>query len=143
VSHTDADLNTLAAQATAAAARAYAPYSQFRVGAALRTEGGETYLGCNIENASFGVTICAERVAAATAVAAGARDWKMMAIATVGGAAPCGLCRQFLIEFAPQLTLLLVDRDAGERRLCHLSDLLPDYFSGGDIPSRPATDETR
>lgn len=140
MSPTDADLAKLATQATAAAARAYAPYSQFRVGAALQTSSDEIFIGCNIENASFGATVCAERVAAATALAAGQREWQMMAVATRGGAAPCGVCRQFLVEFAPQLLLLLVDTATETRRLCRLADLLPDYFSGHDIRSQPGTD---
>ncbi len=112
---------------------AYAPYSNFYVGAALLCESGRVYTGCNIENASYSVTCCAERVALFGAVAAGERDFK--AIAIVGGkqgnfgpaCAPCGVCRQALSEFCPpDMRVLLVTSDGYEEYT--LADLIPKSF---------------
>src|SRR5262249_30874228 len=97
--------------------QAHAPYSKFQVGAALLTATGKIFAGCNVENASYGLTICAERNAVFSAVAAGEgktgkeNDWVAMAVATPGGHSPCGACRQVLVEFAPELPILLVDSD--------------------------------
>ena len=91
--------------------RAHAPYSQFMVGAAIQTANGHIFPGCNLENRSYGLTNCAERVALGNAVAAGQRDFQAIAIASSGGVLPCGACRQVLLEFCPQLTVLLVDVD--------------------------------
>jgi len=85
------------------AKRAYAPYSNFHVGAAILTKEGRIIGGCNVENSSFGVTICAERTAATRAVASGLREWVAIAIVSPTGVSPCGACRQFLAEFAPKL----------------------------------------
>jgi cytidine deaminase len=90
---------------------AHAPYSKFQVGAAILTKSGKVFSGCNVENASYGLTICAERSAAVSAVAAGEKDWVAIAVATPGGHSPCGACRQVLVEFAPDLPVLLVDSD--------------------------------
>lgn len=108
--------------------RAYAPFSKFLVGSAIATSDGQIFQGCNVENASFGATICAERVAGGTAIAAGARDWLAIAVATQGGASPCGVCRQFLAEFAPKMLVLIVDVDTGKVRETTIEDLLPDRF---------------
>lgn len=112
--------------------RAYAPYSNFPVGAALRTASGKIFQGANVENASFSLTICAERVAAAAAVAAGEREFVTIAIVSRGGATPCGACRQFLAEFNPTLRIVMVDseqRDHGFQST--LDDLLPNRFVKG------------
>jgi cytidine deaminase len=114
--------------------RAYAPYSNFPVGAALRTAGGKIYTGANVENASFGLTICAERVAAAAAVAAGDREFVTIAIVSRGGVTPCGACRQFLAEFSPTLRVVMVDSE----QLDHgyqstLDDLLPSRFDKSKV----------
>jgi len=109
--------------------QAYAPYSKFLVGAAVLTEDGTVFTGTNVENASYGLTICAERVAAAAAVAAGHRKLKAVAVATAGGASPCGACRQFLAEFGGSMDLLLVDADRPENvKQMSLADLLPEQF---------------
>ena len=91
--------------------RAYAPYSKFLVGAAVRTASGKTFLGCNVENASYGLAVCAERSAVFAAITAGEKQFECMAIATQGGAMPCGACRQVLSEFNPDLPIFIVDVD--------------------------------
>lgn len=113
--------------------RAYAPFSRFQVGAAIATADGRIFTGCNIENASFSATICAERVAAGNAISAGAGGWLAIALATSGGAAPCGICRQFLSEFSRHLPLIIIDTDNGDVRNRCLSDLLPCSFASEDI----------
>jgi cytidine deaminase len=109
---------------------AYAPYSNFQVGAALLTRQGKIYQGVNVENRSFGLTICAERTAAATAISEGHKDFTAISIASRGGVTPCGACRQFLAEFCDDLTILLVDVETGNRvRETTLNKLLPDRFT--------------
>jgi cytidine deaminase len=111
--------------------RAFCPYSNFPVGAALRTTAGKIYCGVNIENASFGLTICAERVAAGSAIAAGERDFVAIAVVSRGGASPCGACRQFLAEFNPKLLILMVDSlRPKEIHEATLEALLPSRFEG-------------
>src|SRR5688572_20978739 len=115
--------------ARSAQRHAYAPFSRFRVGAALETEQGTIFSGCNIENASFGATLCAERVALGSAVAAGERRFKRIVVVTDSQHpdAPCGLCRQVLIEFGPQLEVIAVAPN-GEKKTWKVSELLPDRF---------------
>ncbi len=110
-----------------ARSRAYCPYSNYQVGAALLTAEGEVVTGCNVENASYGLTVCAERVAAAAAVARGRRRFKALAVATRDGASMCGACRQFLREFGPDLEVHLADEE-GRFRTMALADLLPESF---------------
>jgi cytidine deaminase len=115
--------------------RAYAPYSNFLVGAAIRAASGNIYQGCNVENASFSLTICAERVAASAAVAAGDRQIEAVAVATRGGVTPCGACRQFLVEFNPKMVVITVDSlNQSDIRETTLEQLLPsrfDHFDAG------------
>ncbi len=121
--------------AQAARERAYAPYSSFTVGAAVETPSGAIYTGCNVENASYGLTICAERVAIFKAVAAGEREITALAVVSEPGATPCGACRQVLAEFAPQpeeVAITVVNGQGDERRYT-LGQLLPAHFSGEEL----------
>ena len=105
----DSQRNELIAAACQVRRQAYADYSGFQVGAALRTSSGRVVVGTNVENASYGLTNCAERVAIGNAVTAGERQFEALAVATEGGAPPCGACRQVLSEFCDDLPILLVD----------------------------------
>ena len=111
---------------------AYAPYSEYRVGAAIATEDGTIFSGCNVENASFGATICAERGAIARMVASGGSSPVACVVVTGGSnpASPCGICRQVLAEFAKDMPILLVgDGEEGEvREQTTLDELLPRRF---------------
>ncbi len=108
---------------------AYAPYSRFAVGCAIIGKSGEVFTGVNVENASYGLTICAERAAVFNAVTHGVREFEALAIATAGQATPCGACRQVLAEFADELVILLVDADQPDDvRETSLSDLFPIRF---------------
>ena len=123
----------LIAMARAASQQAYAPYSKFQVGAALLAKSGSLYAGTNVENASYGLTNCAERTAVFCAVTEGERDFEAMAIASPGGVAPCGACRQVMYEFAPNLVLFLIDANQSDRVTeVSLAALLPDPFTSSD-----------
>lgn len=118
----------LIAAAVAARRQAYAPYSQFAVGAALLTADGTIFSGCNVENGSYGMTLCAERVAVGTAIAAGQQKFMALVIAAEQGAAPCGGCRQVLAEFCQDLPVFAVDAQGGVRAEWRLAELLPSRF---------------
>jgi len=130
--------DALVEAARAARDRAYAPYSRYHVGAAVRADNGKIYRGANVENASYGLSVCAERNAVAAAILDGAR--RIVACAVVTGssppAAPCGMCRQTLMEFAPddpgRVPIVLVNAD-GERRDTTLGALLPLAFRPEDL----------
>ncbi|MEM7136245.1 MAG: cytidine deaminase [Myxococcota bacterium] len=109
--------------------QAYAPYSGFRVGAALQSREGRVFVGCNVENASYGAAVCAERGALSAAIAAGARDFVALAIATEAKhpTMPCGICRQSLSEFAPALSVRSFTV-AGAEAAHGLNELLPHAF---------------
>ena len=131
----DADL---IAAATAVREKAFAPYSRFRVGAAVRGASGRIHAGCNVESASFGLTCCAERVAVFKAVSEGETAIEAVAIVTDVSppAAPCGACRQVLYEFGPDAVVVRANL-AGERIESTMRDLLPDGFDGKslDLPA--------
>jgi cytidine deaminase len=116
--------------AFAAMENAYAPYSRFRVGAALRTSTGEIVAGCNVENAAYGEALCAERVAVSAAVARGLREFDEIAIASESDdpAPPCGSCRQTMSEFASDLKVTSYSKN-GKKVTWRLSDLLPEAFA--------------
>lgn len=122
------DEDALVEEARAARAHAYAPYSGFTVGAAVATDAG-VFRGVNVENASYPVGTCAERVAAAAAVAGGASHIDAVAVAgpTADPTPPCGACRQFLNEFGSRM-LVISEGSSGERRRWSLADLLPEAF---------------
>ena len=113
--------------------KAYAPYSHYQVGAALLAEDGTIFTGCNVENSSYGGTICAERTAVVKAVSEGAQHFTAIAIVTPNGVSPCGICRQVLYEFGPQMTVLMADAEGHVRHEMSLSDLLPLGFWAEDL----------
>jgi cytidine deaminase len=113
--------------------RAYAPYSNYKVGAALLTEDGRIFAGCNVENAVYPATICAERVVITKAVSEGHRRFVAIAVATANGGMPCGICRQVMSEFSPDLTVILVDENGITAEMT-LSALLPHAFGSKDLP---------
>ena len=144
----DPEFDELYRKAVAVREHAYAPYSGFAVGAALLTEDGRIFTGVNVENASFPVTICAERGALMTAVAAGARSFRAVAVVTDAEhpAAPCGLCRQMLAEFGLDMKVLIIGKD-GPDSIVTLRELLPRAFTRGSfelrslvVPAQPASD---
>lgn len=124
------ELEILVATAREAQRNAYAPYSRYRVGAALRGHSGRVYPGCNVENASYGATLCAERIAVGNAVAAGEVEWDAIAVYADGKSAPlpCGICRQVLAEFGSDL-LVVCQSATGARHVARLSELLPAAFT--------------
>ena len=122
---TDQELLKIAAQAKE---RAYAPYSKFLVGAALLGKSGTVYEGCNVENASYGLTNCAERVAIGVAISSGEREFEAIAISVKGGGSPCGACRQVLNEFTSKMRVLMGDEEGNLVRERSLDQLLPESF---------------
>jgi len=137
------DEGSLVAEAWRARERAYAPYSGFAVGAAIATDAG-VFTGSNVENAAYPSGICAERTAGAAAVAAGARHFEVVAVVADPGpdrppSTPCGQCRQFLREFDPDGSLVVVaEHRSGERRRWALRELLPDSFGPEDLGATAA-----
>ncbi len=130
---TPIDREALVTAARKARQRAYAPYSRYQVGAALLTEEGAVFSGCNVENASYPASICAERVAITKAVSEGQRVFRAIAVVTSNGAAPCGICRQVMNEFAPTMLVIIADEERiiGEYTV---AELLPDGFGPGHLP---------
>jgi cytidine deaminase len=123
----------LMAQAITAMNFSYSPYSHYKVGAALLAANGQVYLGCNIENSGYTAAICAERTAISKAVSEGVTDFVAIAVATINGGAPCGVCRQVMREFAPNLTVI-IGNTQGDYRVTTLAELLPDSFGPENLP---------
>ena len=111
---------------------AYAPYSHYFVGAAVLTKDGEIITGCNVENASYGATICAERVALTRAVAEGKRDFVAMAVATRDGGTPCGICRQVMAELGLEMAVYITDEN-GKFWTTSVRELLPHSFDPASL----------
>lgn len=137
MSLTDEMKHTLIEVAGAARRWAYAPYSNYRVGAALLTASGRIYDGVNVENAAYPTSICAERVAVFKAVSQGERRFTAIAVVTANGGTPCGSCRQVLAEFGLE-TVVLIANEAGEiLRETRVSELLPGAFTPQDLGISP------
>ncbi len=130
---TQFDIDTLVEAARQARTKAYAPYSRYRVGAAVLTADGRVFTGCNVENAVYPLGLCAERVAIFKAVSEGYRDFAAIAVVTSNGGSPCGSCRQVMNEFAPEMTVLIAD-ESGDVRRTTVTELLPDSFGANDLP---------
>jgi cytidine deaminase len=126
----------LVAQAMRARERAYAPYSNYKVGAALLSASGRVYTGCNVENAVYPLCTCAERTAVVRAVSEGEREFVALAVATENGGSPCGSCRQVLREFGLDIVVLIADA-AGTYRETTVAELLPDSFSAASLDENP------
>ncbi|MGI6705281.1 MAG: cytidine deaminase [Clostridia bacterium] len=124
----------LVEEALRAKENAYAPYSKFRVGAALLSCDGQVFTGCNIENASFGATNCAERTAIFKAVSEGRREFAVIAIASDSShfTYPCGICRQVMAEFNSEMRIIVANRE-GESKALSLNELLPHSFASRDM----------
>ncbi|MDY0019576.1 MAG: cytidine deaminase [Anaerolineae bacterium] len=129
------ECENLIRQAIAAQERAYAPYSHYKVGAAVQTEGGAIFTGCNIENAVYPLCLCAERVAIFKAVSEGAQRISAIAVVTANGGTPCGACRQVLREFSDLDTPVFIAWPDGTYREYTLDHLLPESFSQTDLPT--------
>jgi cytidine deaminase len=125
---TPAQRTKLLAAARAVRRRAHAPYSNFRVGAAVLDDRGGVHIGCNVENASYGLTVCAERNAIAAAVAAGAKRIVAVAVVADPAATPCGACRQVIAQLGAAATEILLAGPNGAPRATTLDALLPDAF---------------
>jgi cytidine deaminase len=130
---TDEKQQDLIKKANEVRLRAYAPYSNYQVGAALLTTSGNIFTGANVENAAYGVTMCAERSAVFSAVSAGERDFVAIAVATHNGGSPCGSCRQVLSEFGLDIDVLQVDDQGKLIQQNTLRNLLPGAFQSKDL----------
>lgn len=119
---------SLVAAAVSAAVQSYSPYSHYPVGAALLTDDGKVVSGTNVENASFGLTNCAERSAVFSAVSQGNKVFRAIAIVTKDGGMPCGACRQVLNEFNPDIEIIIANLNGQIQQTTTLASLLPDSF---------------
>jgi len=128
-----AALRELVERAGEARQRAYAPYSAYPVGAALLTRSGQIFEGANVENAAYPTTMCAERIAAFTAVTRGEREFDAIAVVTLNGGAPCGACRQVLSEFGGDLLVIAADAEGEIHLEAKLKELIPHAFGPQDL----------
>jgi cytidine deaminase len=126
---TDSDRNNLITLAVETRSMAYAPYSNFLVGAALQTNDGTVFTGCNVENTSYGLCICAERTAICKAVSEGYQKFRAIAVAANPLATPCGACRQFIVEFGKEIEVICVDAEnPSQTKSWKIEELIPDNF---------------
>jgi len=130
---TDEVRRKLIGTATDIRSNAYAPYSNYTVGAALLSKSGKVYTGVNVENAAYPTSMCAERVAVFKAVSEGDRDFDAIAVATLNGGAPCGSCRQVLSEFGLDIVVLIVDGNGHLIQETTVAKLLPEAFRPQDL----------
>lgn len=130
------EIDDLLALAAEVRERAHAGYSGFAVGAALRTRSGKTYTGCNIENASYGLTVCAERVAIWKAVSEGETEFEALVVVTSIGGSPCGACRQVMAEFALDMPVIIADLE-NVHSVSTVAELLPGAFLPRDLINAP------
>ncbi len=119
--------------ALAGSQNAYIPYSNYRVGAALLTASGEVFTGCNVENAGYSPTICAERTAFVKAISEGHLQFAAIAVVSRGAGSPCGVCRQFMFEFSPTMKVILADLDGQVQLVTTLAELLPHGFGPANL----------
>ena len=133
ISLSDKERRALIDLANEARRRAYAPYSNYPVGAALRTKSGRIFTGCNIENAAYPTSICAERVAIFKAVSEGEREFEVIAVATPNGGSPCGGCRQVMAEFGLDTIVLIGDGEGHLIQETTVAGLLPGAFTPKDL----------
>jgi cytidine deaminase len=129
----DQERRALLELANEARRRAYAPYSNYQVGAALRTSSGRIYTGCNVENAAYPTSMCAERVAVYKAVSEGERKFEVVAVVTPNGGSPCGSCRQVLAEFGLDTVVLIGDGEGSLIQETTVAGLLPGAFTPKDL----------
>ena len=130
---TDEEKKSLLDQANAARRHAYAPYSNYPVGAALRTKSGRIFTGCNVENAAYPHCMCAERVAIFKAVSEGETEFEVLAVATPNGGSPCGGCRQVMAEFSLETIVLIADGNGRLVQEATVEELLPGAFTPKDL----------
>jgi cytidine deaminase len=130
---TDDERRALIDLAKEASRRAYAPYSNYPVGAALRTRSGRIFTGCNVENAAYPASMCAERVAIYKAVSEGEKDFDVIAVVTPNGGTPCGSCRQVLAEFGMETLVMVADGDGRLVQENTVEGLLPGAFTPKDL----------
>lgn len=123
----------LVGKAVEAQKLAYAPYSNYHVGAALLTSSGTIHTGCNVENASYGLTICAERTAVFKLISSGGREIEAVAVVTRDGGSPCGACRQVLNEFNPNMVVVTADEEGNIHGQYLLNELLPGAFGPANL----------
>jgi cytidine deaminase len=137
MTRTSSNYQALIRAAKQAKRLAYAPYSHFRVGAAIKTRQGKVYTGCNIENSSYGLTICAERTAIFKAISEGEREFTAIAVASDDPdyCPPCGACRQVLMDLAPSVDFIMVNKE-GKNKIVRLKDLFPYPFGPDHLPHR-------
>ncbi len=130
---TDVECKALVDLANEARRRAYAPYSNYPVGAALRTRSGRIFTGCNVENAAYPTSMCAERVAIYKAVSEGEKEFEVIAVVTPNGGSPCGGCRQVMAEFGLDTIVLIGDDRGHVLKETTVAGLLPEAFTPGDL----------